>query len=165
MPAGTQRFIPSSPWYRLRSRPCRRLTTLMRPSHPVRHFWPLRNQRFFCSRLRVALLVDRLGMQTRLTQLSAMNSCHAKTAASVMVALPAPPGMSGGRLGLIAIHCAAASLITAPEPSRCTDPGRGYPRHKNELAGFKTGFHGVPLQLSRFGHFTPSGCLDFRSLQ
>ena len=31
--------------------------TLMRPSHPVRHFWPLRNQRFFCSRLRAALLV------------------------------------------------------------------------------------------------------------
>jgi IS5 family transposase len=24
----------------------------MRPSHPVRHFWPLRNQRFFCKRLR-----------------------------------------------------------------------------------------------------------------
>jgi hypothetical protein len=33
-----------------RLRPCRRLTTLMRPSHPVLHFWPLRNQRFFCSR-------------------------------------------------------------------------------------------------------------------
>ena len=31
---------------------CRRLTTLMRPSLPVRHFWPLRNQRFLCSRLR-----------------------------------------------------------------------------------------------------------------
>jgi hypothetical protein len=28
------------------------LTTLMRPSDPVRHFWPLRNQRFLCSRLR-----------------------------------------------------------------------------------------------------------------
>jgi hypothetical protein len=39
--------------------------TLMRPSHPVRHFWPLRNQRFFCSRWRAALLVERLGMQTR----------------------------------------------------------------------------------------------------
>src|SRR6266496_4413285 len=24
----------------------------MRPSDPVHHFWPLRNQRFFCSRLR-----------------------------------------------------------------------------------------------------------------
>ena len=34
---------------------------------PVRHFWPLRNQRFFCSRLRSELLVERLGMQTRLT--------------------------------------------------------------------------------------------------
>jgi hypothetical protein len=32
----------------------------MRPSRPVRHFWPLRNQRFFCSRLRSALLVERL---------------------------------------------------------------------------------------------------------
>ena len=28
---------------------------------------PLRNQRFFCSRLRSRLLVERLGMQTRLT--------------------------------------------------------------------------------------------------
>src|SRR5882672_8787610 len=37
----------------------------MRPSHPVRHFWPLRNQRFLCSRLRSRLLVERLGMQTR----------------------------------------------------------------------------------------------------
>ncbi len=39
----------------------------MRPSHPVRHFWPSRNQRFLCSRLRSRLLVERLGMQTRLT--------------------------------------------------------------------------------------------------
>jgi len=29
----------------------------MRPSHPVRHFWPLRSQRFFCSRLRSRLSV------------------------------------------------------------------------------------------------------------
>jgi DNA replication protein DnaC len=36
----------------------------MRPSHPVRHFWPFRNQRFFCSRLRARFLVARLGMQT-----------------------------------------------------------------------------------------------------
>jgi hypothetical protein len=43
------------------------LTTLMRPSQPVLHFWPLRNQRFFCSRLRSVLLVERLGMQTPLT--------------------------------------------------------------------------------------------------
>lgn len=42
----------------------------MRPSHPVRHRWPLRNQRFFCSRLRSALLVERLGMQIRLTPLA-----------------------------------------------------------------------------------------------
>ena len=27
----------------------------MRPSHPVRHRWPLRNHRFFCSRFRAAL--------------------------------------------------------------------------------------------------------------
>src|SRR6266436_6240706 len=66
-PSPTHRFIPASPLYRQRSRPCRRLTTLMRPSHPVRHFWPLRNQRFLCSRLRSGLLVERLGMQTRLT--------------------------------------------------------------------------------------------------
>src|ERR1039458_7105742 len=38
----------------------------MRPSLPVRHFWALRNQRFFSSLLRCALLVERLGMATRL---------------------------------------------------------------------------------------------------
>jgi Bacterial regulatory proteins, luxR family len=48
-------------------KPCRRFATLMRPSQPVRHFWPLRNHRFFCSRLRSGLLVEQLGMQTRLT--------------------------------------------------------------------------------------------------
>src|SRR5437868_1026726 len=69
-PSPTQRCIPISVLYRQRLRPCRRLTTLMRPSHPVRHFWPLRNQRFFCSRLRSGLLVERLGMQTRLTPLA-----------------------------------------------------------------------------------------------
>ena len=69
-PRPTQRLIPASPLYRLRPSPCRRLTTLMRPSQPVRHFWPLRNQRFFCSRLRSGLLVERLGMQTRLTPLA-----------------------------------------------------------------------------------------------
>jgi hypothetical protein len=69
-PSPTQRFIPASPLYRLRLSPCRRLTTLTRPSHPVRHFWPLRNQRFFCSRLRSGLLVERLGIQTRLTPLA-----------------------------------------------------------------------------------------------
>jgi len=56
--------------YRLRFSPCRRLTTLMRPSAPVRHFCPLRNQRFLCSRLRSGLLVERLGMHTRLTLLA-----------------------------------------------------------------------------------------------
>src|SRR5258708_5135907 len=69
-PRPTQRLIPVSPLYRLRPSPCRRLTTLMRPSQPVRHFWPLRNQRFFCSRLRSGLLVERLGMQTRFTPLA-----------------------------------------------------------------------------------------------
>ena len=45
--------------------PCRRLVTLTLSSDPVRHFRQLRNQRFFCSRLRLRLLVERLGMQTR----------------------------------------------------------------------------------------------------
>src|SRR4029077_7506243 len=36
-PRPTQRLIPVSPLYRLRPSPCRRLTTLMRPSQPVRH--------------------------------------------------------------------------------------------------------------------------------
>jgi len=49
---------------------CRRLATLIRPSDPVRHFWPLRNQRFLCSRRRSALLVERLWMQTRFTPLA-----------------------------------------------------------------------------------------------
>jgi len=35
-PNPTQRSIPASPLYLQRSSPCRRLTTLMRPSHPVR---------------------------------------------------------------------------------------------------------------------------------
>src|SRR5215470_14596116 len=70
-PSPTQRVIPSSPLSRQRLRPCRRLATLMRPSHPVRHFWPLRNQRLLCSRLRLGLLVERLGMQTRLWALHA----------------------------------------------------------------------------------------------
>src|SRR6266498_3250888 len=69
-PSPTQRFMPASPLYRQRLRPWRRLTTLMRPSHPVRHFWPLRNQRFFCSRLRSGLLVERLGIETRLTPIA-----------------------------------------------------------------------------------------------
>jgi putative transposase len=42
----------------------------MRPSHPVRHLLPLRNQRFFCSRFRSGLLVERLGMPTRLTPIA-----------------------------------------------------------------------------------------------
>ena len=39
----------------------------MRPSHPVRHRCPLRNRRFFCSCLRLALFIPWLGMQARLT--------------------------------------------------------------------------------------------------
>src|SRR5690349_20233536 len=61
MPRPTQRCIPEKPLWRHRFSPCRRLTTLMRPSHPVRHFWPFRNQRFFCSRWRARFLVARLG--------------------------------------------------------------------------------------------------------
>jgi len=69
-PRPTQRFMPASPLQRQWLRPCRRLTTPMRPSQPVRHFCPFRNQRFFCSRRRAALLVERLGMHTRLTPLA-----------------------------------------------------------------------------------------------
>jgi hypothetical protein len=39
----------------------------MRRSHPVHHSWSLRNQRFFCTRLHSGLLVERLGIHTRLT--------------------------------------------------------------------------------------------------
>jgi hypothetical protein len=39
----------------------------MRPSAPVRHFWPLRNHRSFSCFLRSALLVERLGIETRVT--------------------------------------------------------------------------------------------------
>ena len=54
-PSPTHRFMPLSPRYMHRRRPCRRFNTLMRPSQPVRHFWPCLNQRFFCSRFRSAL--------------------------------------------------------------------------------------------------------------
>ena len=66
-PSPTHRFMPSSPLSRLRFRPCRRLTTLIRPSHPVRHCWPFLNQRVFWSRFRAALVVLAFGMQTRVT--------------------------------------------------------------------------------------------------
>ena len=69
-PRLTQRSIPTLVLYLQRLSPCRRLTTLMRPSHPVRHFWPLRNQRFFCLRLRSGLLLDRLGTHTHLTPIA-----------------------------------------------------------------------------------------------
>jgi hypothetical protein len=69
--------------YTQRLSPCRRFTTLMRPSHPVRHFGPLRNHRFFCSRLRSVLLLDRLGMHTRLTPMLSPppRSCRNRTQA------------------------------------------------------------------------------------
>ena len=47
MSSPTQRFILSSSLYRQRLSPRRRLVTLMRPSHPVRRFWPRRNPRCF----------------------------------------------------------------------------------------------------------------------
>jgi site-specific recombinase XerC len=47
-----------------------RFVTLIRPSHPVRHFCPFRNHRFFCSRLRAGLLVERFGTLTRLTPIA-----------------------------------------------------------------------------------------------
>jgi hypothetical protein len=55
------------PGIRQRSRPWRSFKRLIRPSLPVRHFWALRNQRCFSSFLRSGLLVERLGMATRLT--------------------------------------------------------------------------------------------------
>ena len=51
-PRPTQRLMPASPLNRLRFSPRRRLIRLMRPSEPVRDFCPLRNEGFFCSRLR-----------------------------------------------------------------------------------------------------------------
>src|ERR1039458_3073341 len=66
-PSPVQRIIPLRPLYRQRLSPCRRLSTLMRTLHPVLHFCPLLNQRFFCSRLSAALLVERLGTETRFT--------------------------------------------------------------------------------------------------
>src|SRR5258708_19560985 len=95
-PSPTQRSIPASPLYRQRLSPCRRLTTLMRPSHPVRHFWPFRNQRFFCSRLRSALLVERLGIQTRLPPfaLAAASFLAEQTVASAATRCDVPPPLS-----------------------------------------------------------------------
>src|SRR5271157_668467 len=61
IPCPTHLLIPSAPWERQRANPYRRLTTLIRPSHPVRHFWPRLNQRCFSSWRRSALRVPRLG--------------------------------------------------------------------------------------------------------
>src|SRR5215469_15750763 len=66
-PSPTHRSMPSSPRYRLRLSPCRRLSTLIRPSQPVLHFCPLRNQRFFWCCRRDALRVERFGIETRFT--------------------------------------------------------------------------------------------------
>src|SRR5579863_6534530 len=66
-PNPTQRSIPSSLLYRQRFSPCRRFSTLIRPLQPVLHFCPLRNQRFFWCARRAALLVGRLGIDTRFT--------------------------------------------------------------------------------------------------
>src|SRR5437762_8101941 len=66
-PSPTHRSIPSSPRYRLRFSPCHRLSTLIRPSQPVLHFCPLRNQRFFWCFRRAALRVERFGIETRFT--------------------------------------------------------------------------------------------------
>ncbi len=44
-PSPTQRAVPSASRYRHRRRPCRRLSTLMRPSQPTRQRCPRRNQR------------------------------------------------------------------------------------------------------------------------
>src|SRR2546430_1237648 len=54
--------MPSSPRYRQRFKPCRRLSTLIRPSHPVRQAWAWRNHRFFCNSRHSTLFVDRFGI-------------------------------------------------------------------------------------------------------
>src|SRR5262244_4338451 len=66
-PNPTHRSIPASPRYRLRFSPCLRLSTLIRPSHAVLHFCPLRNQRFLWCFRRAALWVERFGIETRCT--------------------------------------------------------------------------------------------------
>jgi hypothetical protein len=53
--------MPSCPRYRLRLSPCRRLSTLIRPSQPVLHVCPLRNQRCFWCFRRAALWVETIG--------------------------------------------------------------------------------------------------------
>ena len=50
----------------------------MRPSQPVRHFWPWRNQRFFCSRLRSGLLVERLRPNDADLLIAAVETHHAR---------------------------------------------------------------------------------------
>jgi hypothetical protein len=72
-PRPTQRCIPSNPLYRHRRRPCRRLATLIRPSHPVCHFWPLRNQfppLSFTLRALGGAIGDTDTTQTRLTPMA-----------------------------------------------------------------------------------------------
>jgi hypothetical protein len=100
------------------SRPCRRLTTLMRPSHPVRHFWPSRNQRFFCSRLRSGLLVERLGMQTRLTpQQPAWNVGSVDQSVKAQPISSLPPRV-GSAIGI----CFATAHSVGRTVDRCSIP-------------------------------------------
>jgi len=66
-PNPTHRFMPASPRYRQRFNPCRRLTTLIRPSDPVRQACACRNHLFFCNARHSVLLVEGCGMANRLT--------------------------------------------------------------------------------------------------
>src|SRR5262249_7779809 len=66
-PNPTHRSIPSSPPSRPRLSPSPRFSPLIRPSPPVLHFCPLRNQRFFWCLRRAALWVERFGIETRCT--------------------------------------------------------------------------------------------------
>ena len=77
-----QHFIPLSPLYRKRLSPCPLLVTLTSG----------RNQRFFCSRLRLGLLVERLGAQMRLTPLDLAAASFLAQIECGVCRLPSPAG-------------------------------------------------------------------------
>jgi hypothetical protein len=94
--------------------------TLIRPSHPVRHFWPSRNQRSFCSRLRWGLLLNRLGMHTRLTPIASMSP--------TLPTMPPPPDRNEAGWKTCAgtrLTSARLAYNGAPSGKRTRNPSSG----------------------------------------
>ena len=101
----------------------------MRPSLPVRHFWALRNRRFFCSFLRSALLVERLGIATRFTP---------RAWAAASLGPEKNPASAVTKRGVRPNGCSWAS-ITAVEAGGC-HPATPRPHAVTSIAGISGSF-------------------------